>query len=310
MSYQLQTSIVFLIYRRPEITRRAFEAIRNVRPANLFVIADGPRTPEETSLVAETRSIIDGVDWPCEVHKNYVDENLGLKQRVVSGLDWVFEQVEEAIILEDDCVAAPSFFRFCEELLEYYRNEPRVMHISGHNHQPPAHRDNLTSYSFTRYPHVWGWATWRRSWRLFDAKLEQWADTATKSRVLAQLNTTRERDFWDTILERVYIGEIDSWAYGWSFSCFVQEALSIIPKENLVENIGFGDAATHTQSKRDIRADLRAHSIPFPLIHPTTLEADQTADDYTARKFYRFPSRFKVLGARLKHYLRGILSHT
>ena len=309
MSFQLQTPVVFIIFCRSETTRQAFEIIRAAKPSRLFVIADGPRTPAEQNLVNQTRAIIDEVDWPCVVQKNYVEANMGLKRRISSGLDWVFDQVEEAIILEDDCLPDPTFFRFCEELLEYYRNEPRVMHISANNYQSEQHRKQTeTSYYFSRYPYVSSWATWQRAWALFDVEIEHWSVPQDRERVLASFERTRERHFWETVWNGVCQGKISSWAFAWSFACFLHNGLAITPNVNLVENIGFGQDATHTTSAKDFRVGYAASPMTFPLTHPENVQLDFIADKRTARLLYMLPSRFRVFGAKVKKFLKRIVS--
>ncbi|MEW6491011.1 MAG: glycosyltransferase family 2 protein, partial [Cyanobacteriota bacterium] len=164
----MKTPVVFIIFNRPDTTQKVFEAIRQAHPPLLFVIADGPRPnkPGEDQKCAATRAIIDQVDWDCEVLTNYSEINLGCERRVSSGLNWVFDTVEEAIILEDDCLPHPTFFSFCEELLDYYRNDQRVMVITGQNVQFGRKRTDYTYY-FSRYNHCWGWASWRRAWRSY-----------------------------------------------------------------------------------------------------------------------------------------------
>lgn len=161
------TAIVFLIFNRPEETARTFAAIKAARPSTLLVVADGPRLDRagEQELCARTRTVIDGVDWPCEVLRNFADANIGCGRRVSSGLDWAFSQVDEAVILEDDCLPDPSFFPYCDELLERYRTDERIMMVSGNNFQNGASR-TWDSYYFSRLPHCWGWATWRRASQL------------------------------------------------------------------------------------------------------------------------------------------------
>ncbi len=171
----LETPVAFIIFKRHDLTERVFQAIREAKPKKLLVIADGPRFPEEAAKCQKTRDIIQQVDWDCEVLKNYSEVNLGCRQRISSGLDWVFSQVEEAIILEDDCVPAPSFFSFCQTLLDYYRDDNRIMVISGDNFQDGQSRTDY-SYYFSRYNHCWGWATWHRAWQYWDFNKNKWLE--------------------------------------------------------------------------------------------------------------------------------------
>jgi hypothetical protein len=174
-NFQIKTPVAFLVFNCPDTTIRVFEEIRCARPPKLLVVADGPRAdrPGEADKCQAVRAVIETVDWPCEVLKNYSDVNLGCKIRVSSGLDWVFEQVEEAIILEGDCLPHPTFFRFCEELLETYRDDERIGMISGDNFQFGRKRGDA-SYYFSRYNHIWGWASWRRAWQHYDRNMAIW----------------------------------------------------------------------------------------------------------------------------------------
>ena len=167
--------VVLIVFNRPEVTKIVFERIRQARPGLLMLVADGPRERRqgEPDACRQVRQIVEHVDWPCEVLKNYSDTNMGCGARVASGIDWVFQHVEQAVILEDDCLPDPTFFRFCEELLDRYRYEERVMQISGSNFLF-GRRAVEVSYYFSRYPLCWGWATWRRAWRHFDFNMQTW----------------------------------------------------------------------------------------------------------------------------------------
>ena len=162
----LSTPVAFIIFNRPDTTEIVFETIRQAKPSKLLVVADGPRTDRsgEVEKCTATRAVIERVDWECEVITNYSDVNLGCKRRVSGGIDWIFSQVEEAIILEDDCLPAPSFFQFCQTMLERYRYDDRISMIGGSNYQQENSRTS-DSYFFTKYAHIWGWATWRRAWK-------------------------------------------------------------------------------------------------------------------------------------------------
>ncbi len=182
--WQLTTPVAFIIFKRPDTTRKVFEEIRRAKPPKLLVIADGPRPNivGEAEKCAAARAIIDSVDWECEVLKNYSDENLGCKQRVSSGLDWVFDNVEEAIILEDDCLPHPTFFRFCEELLEKYRGDERIMTIGGTN-LLKNWKSDIQSYHCSNYFNCWGWATWKRVWKHYDVDMKLWGNLEIRNRI-------------------------------------------------------------------------------------------------------------------------------
>src|SRR5689334_16949684 len=173
----LQTPVALFIFNRPQLTQRVFAEIARAKPRQLLIIADGPRTAEEAEKCAATRAIINQVDWDCELLTDLADDNLGCKLRMFSGLNLVFSRYEEAIVLEDDCLPHPSFFGFCEELLTYYRDEPRVFAISGNNFLSPKMQQRMReSYYFSHSPLTWGWAAWRRTWQLFDFEIKRWPE--------------------------------------------------------------------------------------------------------------------------------------
>jgi predicted O-linked N-acetylglucosamine transferase (SPINDLY family)/cephalosporin hydroxylase/glycosyltransferase involved in cell wall biosynthesis len=283
--WQLNTPVVFIIFNRPQTTQKVFEVIRQVQPPKLFVIADGTRSqhPEDLQKCAATREIINQVDWDCEVFKNYSEINLGCRQRVSSGLSWVFQQVEEAIILEDDCLPHPSFFRFCEELLAKYRHTENIFVISGNNFQFCQKRTS-NSYYFSRYNHLWGWATWRRAWQHYDDTMKQWP-TAKQNNLLSQVFSTPEAiQYWSSRFQANYNG-FNSWGYAWTFACWYHRGLTILPAVNLVSNIGFGVEATHTQTV-DFVANLPTVEIKFPLQHPQDIRRQIAADNFTEKTLF------------------------
>lgn len=243
----IHTPVVLIIFKRPDLTARVLAAIAQARPSLLLVIADGPRAayPEEAEKCRQTRALLQSVNWPCEVRTCFSDTNMACGRRVATGLDWVFNQVEQAIILEDDCVAHPSFFGYCQELLERYRDEPRIMQISGNNFQPAGWRCPY-SYYFSRRMHVWGWATWRRAWRLFDADMLQWPSFRDAGRLTEVLDDPFEVMMWQRYFDANYKGRVDVWDTQWIFACWLHGGLSITPAVNLVSNIGFRADATHT----------------------------------------------------------------
>jgi len=281
----LKTPIAFCIFNRPELTREVFETIRFARPSRLLVIGDGPRfdRPEEEALVRETRKVIEQVDWPCEVQTNFSDVNLGCKVRMSTGLTWAFEQSEELIILEDDCLPDPSFFNFCESLLDYYRKDERVMMVSGDNFQPNQIENKPSgraSYYFSRWPHIWGWASWRRAWKHFDVNIESWPSTKSKGELENRFGSTEEYNFWSAQFDRVHAGEIDTWDFSWAYAVWKQNGLTILPNVNLVSNLGFGTDATHTLDPLSKLANLPVGKIN-QLTHPEKIEPNVLADQYT-----------------------------
>lgn len=304
--FQLTTPVAFLIFNRPDTTARVFEAIRQAKPPKLLVVADGPRPDKADDIekCKKSRAIIDGVDWDCEVLTNYSGVNLGCKKRVSSGLDWVFEIVEEAIILEDDCLPHPTFFRYCEELLKYYRSDTRIMHINGTNHGL-TDENCQDSYRFSKLANIWGWAAWRRSWQYYDVKMSVWSELMNQDRLLKDLFKSKQelktrKKNWDL----VYYNKIDTWDYQWLLACICQGGLTIMPRENLIANIGFGVEATRTKDETNKFANLPIYPIEFPLIHPKSMLRDIYSDHLIFRHIYKKNLRKNIL-QKLKNVLKS-----
>jgi hypothetical protein len=279
-----------------------FDVIAAARPQRLLVVADGPRASREDEdlMCRRTRAVIERVDWDCEVLTNFSDVNLGCRQRIATGLDWVFRTVGEAVVLEDDCVPHPTFFRFCDELLERYRDDQRVMAISGDNFQP--RRRTTASYYFSRFTHVWGWATWRRAWCHYDERLALWP-AFREAKALEGIVHPSSVRYWTDVLQDVYEGRIDTWDFQWTFACWMQSGLTILPAMNLVSNIGFGLDATHTKAAGALAA-LPTHAMPFPLVHPQFILPDARADLHTQRSQYRGGSRVHRFAHRMRSLAR------
>lgn len=297
-SWTLPTPVAFLIFNRPQSTSSVFAAIRRARPPRLLIVADGPRAqrPGEAERCAQARAVAQQVDWPCEVETEFSAVNLGCRERVASGIDWVFSRVPEAIILEDDCVPEPTFFRFCSELLERYRDDPRVGMIGGTNvHADASRGTGGASYRFSKYTPIWGWATWRRAWARYDRSAASWSEFE-RSGAFRAFTTPRERTYWQSAFDGVRYRTIDTWDYQWTLTCWCESMLAVLPRKNLISNIGHGPDATHT-FRADRFANLPAAPMTFPLLPPALVLADRHADAaYGARAFGEsWPGRIKTL---------------
>lgn len=268
----------YIVFNRPRHTEATFAAIRAARPSHLFIIADGPRPGHATDAgnVAAVRDIVSVIDWPCQVERVYSDQNLGCKHRPSSGIDHVFSKVDRAIILEDDCLPHPDFFAYCDALLDRYEHDARVSAITGQNYQRGVWRGD-GSYYFSRYNHVWGWATWRRAWRAYDGTLSFWP-TWRNSDAWRKLNPDPvERRYWTGIFDRVHARQYETaWDYPWTASVWHAGGLTATPNMNLVTNIGFGPDATHTLADADL-AGAPAESLG-DLRHPSAIVQDVAAD--------------------------------
>lgn len=284
----LSTAVLFLIFNRPDVTSKCFAAIRAARPPRLYVAADGPRAgrEKEIGLCELTRSAATNVDWPCEVKTLFRSENLGCRRAVSEAIDWFFSAEPEGIVLEDDCLASPDWFRFAEEMLNRYREDTRVMCISANHFHGKAHVPEY-SYFFSRYNHCWGWASWRRAWAMYDSEMTAWpALRDTRWLRTIGCGSRSFSAYWAAIFDRVHAEKINSWAYRWTFSCWSQNGLTVLPGRNLVRNIGFGDEATHTGSGNRLEDLMILESMDFPMHHPLHVLPDWEADSWTDRNVY------------------------
>jgi GR25 family glycosyltransferase involved in LPS biosynthesis len=280
----MNTPIALIIYHRPEMTAKVINSLREIKATEIFIIADGPKNELDAERCKETRALINSIDWKCKIYKNYSPKNLGLRKRVVSGLDWVFSKVDRAIILEDDLVVDKSFYRFCEEMLEKYKNNTRIISVAGDNFLFDKYKIK-ESYFFSRYTYPWGWATWRRAWKLYDDTMRNWPGIK-KLKVLK--NSIKEfgiLTYWSKVFDLIYQRNIDSWAYCWTYTAFVNSMLSVVPYVNLVSNVGIGKGATHTLIKSKVfgMPTLEMH---FPLRYAKKVVRDSRADLIIERNLY------------------------
>lgn len=243
-----KTPVLFLIFNRPETTQKVFDEIKKAKPPKLFVAADGARADREgeAEKCQQTRDIIKQVDWDCEVFTLFREQNLGCKNAVSSAISWFFENVEEGIILEDDCLPDQSFFMYCQEMLEKYRHEDKVMIISGtsllFNRETSEY-----SYFFSRYYAIWGWACWRRAWNLYDINQTKWLEYKKNELLYKIFENQKIVDFYEHIFDLTAENKINTWDIQWVYSCLTRGGLSIVPVNNLISNIGF--VGTHTDEK-------------------------------------------------------------
>lgn len=278
--------VLFLVFNRPDTTARVFETIRQARPPRLYVGADGPRAGREgeAARCEEVRRIATAVDWPCEVNTLFRDDNLGCKIAISEAINWFFGKEEKGIILEDDCLPDHTFFRFCNELLIYYEHDDRIMTISGNNFLKNEY-EIYESYYFSKHFSCWGWASWRRSWNLYDRDLNNLDSSILRGVSILSDGNPYFKSYWKRILNDCRQGINSSWAYPMSLSCFYQyglgkTVLNVFPKINMVSNIGFGENATHTTDTSTNLAQ-SSNSLRFPLVHPDEVRRNFEADRFT-----------------------------
>ncbi len=272
------TPVLFLVFNRPEKTKRVFSIIKLVKPPRLFIAADGPRENilEDLEKCKQVREITKLIDWKCEVNTLFRKKNLGCKIAVSSAIDWFFSQIEEGIILEDDCLPSQSFFLFCQEMLWRYRDDKRIMIISGTN-PLGSWKEKIQSYHFSVYGGIWGWATWKRAWDYYDVDMKLWSKKKEKEKVRKMFTSKYQYKLKSYAFDRTFNGEINTWDYQWSFARLRMGGLAIIPAVNLIENIGFGKDATHTKSGYNA-LKITVQNLRFPLKYHGGVGADRSFD--------------------------------
>jgi hypothetical protein len=310
----LQTPVVLNIFNRADTAERVLERIALAKPRKLFLIADGPRADRdgEAEQCAAARAIVRRVNWECEVVTRFSQVNLGNRRCLSQGYDWVFGQIERAILLEDDCLPEPTFFRFCEELLERYADDTRVMTVGGDNFQF-GRKATDDSYYFSRYHHLWGFATWGRAWKLYDADIKLWPRLRDTPWLLDAIGNEWGVRYWTKIFDDIYAKRFDVWDAQWGFAAWANSALGIVPAVNLISNIGFGAGATTTKRKNPV-AELPTAPMDFPLRHPSGMIRNLEADEATFANIFApvvVPNFYRRLrhatGKRLSPKMLGMI---
>ena len=275
-----EVPILLIAFNRPETTRLVFSEIRKRKPSRLYVAADGPRRQRkhETSKTQEVREIMTNIDWDCKLIKLFHDENLGCKNAVSKAISWFFEHEEEGIILEDDCLPHPDFFIYCEQMLDYHRDNKSIMAITGDNFQDGQIRGS-GSYYFSKYIHVWGWASWRQAWQDYDKEMSFWPAWKKSQHIKRLMLNSVEKKHWSRVFDTAYENRIDTWDYQWLASIWFNNGLTVTPNVNLVSNIGFGVDATHTHDEENPSSEIKTQSIG-KIIHPDLVKVDTAADEY------------------------------
>lgn len=299
---KMTTPILFLVFNRPSTTQVVFDAICKVKPTRLYIASDGPRrnVPSDMEKCAAVRAIVSNIDWECEVKTLFREENFGCGKAVSSAITWFFQQEAEGIILEDDCLPIPDFFSFCTELLEKYRNDKRVMQIGGNNFLSEIHRSYEFSYFFSNHNSIWGWATWRRAWDMYDYNMTHYDEIMRSGFFNDHFSSIYEEDYFTWVFRRTVVHPHITWDYQWEFIRRINSGLTIMPQKNLVVNIGFGANATHTTDEGGASSKLQLEEIGFPLRHPEFIMVDSPADRRGFIDHYTYPtSRVKTLVKRM-----------
>jgi len=288
----MKTPILFIIFNRLDTTKQVFEEIRKAQPKQLFIAGDGARKGEEHEVNKDRRYVLDNINWDCKVKTLFRKKNLGCKYAVSGAITWFFKNVKQGIILEDDCLPDQSFFKFCEEMLEKYKDDKKIMQISGNNIQEGWKRDKY-SYYFSNYGSIWGWATWKRAWDLYDIDMVNWEEIKNKDYLYDIFRDRIEVLFRTRHFNQVCNDSFDTWDYQWVFAKLINSGLSIIPNNNLVINLGL-DKGTRDFSKSDFRVNLKKEEIKFPLLHPPFIIKDYQSDKRHFSKVIKNSIKHKI----------------
>ncbi|MEM1442132.1 MAG: hypothetical protein AAGF67_07295 [Verrucomicrobiota bacterium] len=304
----MESPVLFLLFNRPDLASRVFEAIRAAQPPRFYIAVDGPREgrDEERAAVEECREFANLVDWPCEVKTLFRDENLGCGRAVSEAISWFFSHEEEGIILEDDCLPNPDFFQFCDGCLERFRDELSIVHVGG-DLSLKFSGNSPESPFFSKYTPVWGWATWRRAWNNYEFTLTDWRkDPEVSAGIRAHLDSQQAFRFWSSIFDQMADGLVDTWDYQLTYSAFVNRGLSVMPPVNLISNIGFDPRATHTRNEEGPRSEFPSGSLSVEWKFPTKLVPDDRLDKLFEEQYFgirpawvQFFTRFQNFGIRL-----------
>ena len=306
--YITKSAVLFLIFNRPDTTSRVFEEIRKAKPSRLYIAADGPRAgrPDEEILCEQSRAVLAKIDWKCELQTLFRPVNLGCKHAMSSAIDWFFEQEEEGIILEDDCLPDQSFFYYCDTLLEKYRFDTRIRHIAGSNLQRGKTWGDASIY-FTNQTHVWGWASWRRVWKDYDKELKRYDEREVHEKLSNIFNDRFVLEEWTKFFIQLKAGEIDTWDYQLAFTNFFNNGLSVNPNVNLITNIGFREDATHTLSTNSPYANIPLQQL-WEITYPTYVLPEKKADYALFTYDFNLAHRWKKhnkLKNRVKRWIKG-----
>lgn len=304
----LQTAVLFLVFNRLDTTKQVFQAIRQAKPPRLYIAADGARVNKEgehDKVGAVREYILQNIDWDCKIKTLFRDQNLGCKYAVSEAITWFFENEERGIILEDDCLPSQSFFWFCEELLVEYNDDDSIFLISS-DARGSEYVCLKEDYAFCKYPLIWGWASWARAWKNYDPELEDWPKQ--KWIMPASISSHQQTVmFWEKIFQKMYDKKIDTWDYQLCYLTFKNRGKCIVPRVNLVSNIGFGDDATHTLDAKSENSNRKRYDINIPLNHSPTLESESKINEYYDKnEFFLKPK--PLIARTIDNFIRLIKS--
>jgi hypothetical protein len=300
--------VLLIAYRRASTTRRVIDSLRPLRPKHLYFAANGPN-PEnvgDQSLCAEVRALAEEIDWHCDIRRLFRNKHLSARESISGAISWFFDHVEEGIILEDDCICDPSFFPFAAELLDRYRNDAAVMQIGATNFAPNLADE--ASYSFSKYAYIWGWATWRRAWKHFDLSMTSFTDESVRQTLAERFPRRSDRSYWFALYQYLRSGNLDTWDGQWNLAVFRERGVCVVPRVNLVRNIGFGSQSTNTTTASSPVGNMISAALSLPLQHPVSLAIDELADNWVSDRVFGAAKSHATMhlkmriGARMQPY--------
>lgn len=310
MTNAFHTPILLIIFKRYPSLVAQIDIMRSVRPKKLYVFADGPGQADDAADCTRARSALQHVDWPCDLQTRFMDTNLGCGRGPAAAMDWFFANEAEGIILEDDLLPHPDFFRFCAEMLERFRDDTRVMEVSGTNRLGEWGRGEQ-SYYYSQWGSECGWATWQRAWRHFDFTIRAWADPRTRSVIRGVYRHPLQIAFYERILEQTFRGrpEVSWWDYQWALAKNLNNGLAIVPAANLVRNVGCDRHSNHDRdASHTFAAKNELKGIGFPLRHPSYVSPDYAFDAALMKKAMTFRHYLSsLLPLRLKQLLKNLV---
>lgn len=300
----LNTPVLFIIFNQPDITKKVFEAIKSVKPKILYISGDGPRNeiPGEIIQCEKTRSIINEIDWDCDLHTRFLDKNMGCNDAIWGALNWFFDKITEGIVLESDCLPHPDFWYYTSELLERYRNKTEIKFIGGNNYQNSINRGD-GSYFFSKMAYNWGWATWKRAWQEFDYDIcNKYSKNSFHKIINSQFVDNDERKYWKKIFKFVREDRPYMWDFRILFSIWAASGITIAPNVNLVTNIGFHPDALTTKDISSPYNNLPLESI-LPIRHPSKIKIDIEADLYYYRNYLHNSIKYDTFRKKIEEML-------
>lgn len=295
----MDKAILFIIFNRPDTSEKVLDEIIKAKPRKLYIAGDGHRNASEKELVEKTRSLVKKKSESINCEFLFRDRNLGCKKGVIGAINWFFENENEGIILEDDCLPSPRFFDFCSGMLDHFRDDKNIMHIAGSNLL--IRSDNNADYYFSRLPNIWGWATWKRAWEKYDPEMQHIEDFKNGQGLKNIIPDQKLRKRYTKLYDKIYHG-VDTWDFQWTYSTILNDGICIIPNKNLITNIGFGNNATHSIDPENPLANLKLENLEGEIIHPDKKEIDKEAET----KFLEITNRMPPLYLRVMNKLKKI----